>query len=203
MPGLVGWTLLTGMVVFLVGAAAWRLAYEQPLAESLRVIQADRRRRAWIHVWMIPALFITTAGLAGLPLLVDGETGKPLAVMAAAIYGLGAVPWVASLAFRLTVVPWAAERTVADGAVPDGFAALDAWAGSLYVIHMVAAYVTFAVLGAALLDSTLPPWVGWLGVAWGAIFALGFAATRAAGPFNPPFWAHAYTALVGVALLTL
>lgn len=203
MPGLVGWTLLAGMVVFLVGAAGWRLAYEQPLAESLRVIQADRRRRAWIHVWMIPALFVTTAGLAGLTFVVDGETGRPLAVMAAAIYGLGAVPWVVSLAFRLTVVPWAAERTVADGAVPDGFAALDAWAGSLYVIHMVAAYVTFAVLGGALLDSALPSWVGWLGVAWGVAFTLGFAATRASGPFNPPIWAHAYTGLVGAVVLTL
>lgn len=203
MPGLVGWTLLAGMVVFLVGAAGWRLAYEQPLAESLRVIQADRRRRTWIHVWMIPALFVTTAGLAGLTLVVDGATGTLLAVMAAALYGLGAVPWVVSLAFRLTVVPWAAERTVADGAVPDGFAALDAWAGSLYVIHMVAAYMTFAVLGAALLDSALPSWVGWLGIAWGVAFTLGFAATRAAGPFNPPIWAHAYTGLVGVVVLTL
>jgi hypothetical protein len=198
MPGLVGWTLLAGMVVFLIGAAAWRLVYEQPLAESLRVVQADRRRRAWIHVWMIPALFITTAGLAGLTLHVDGETGEPLAVMATAIYGLGAVPWVVSLAFRLTVVPWAAERTVADDRMPDLFPALDAWAGSLYVIHMAASYVAFTLIGAAALASDqLPMWLGWLGVGWGVTFLAGFALTRAAGPFNPPLWAHTYTAVVG------
>lgn len=201
MQAVVGWTLLAGLVVFLAGAIAWRMGYEQPLRDALPLVHRDRRRREWIHLWMILAMFVTTAGLAGLAVLVDGDTATLLATMATTLYGLGAVAWVVSLAFRLTVVPWAAERTVASGEVPDGHAALDAWAGSLYMIHMVAAYVTFAVLGAALLDSGLPPWVGWLGVAWGTAFLLGFTATRAAGPFNPPFWAHTYTAVVGVALL--
>ncbi len=121
--------------------------------------------------------------------------------MAATVYGLGAVCWVASLAFRLTVVPWAAEQTATDGGVPEGFAALHDWATSLYTIHMAAAYVTFAILGVALLQSELPAWLGWLGVGWGTVFTAGFAATRAAGPFNPPFWAHAYTAVVGATIL--
>jgi hypothetical protein len=45
----------------------------------------------------------------------------------------------ASLAFRLTVVPWAAQQTVERGDLPEGFAALDSWAGSLYAVHMVSA----------------------------------------------------------------
>ena len=86
--------------------------------------------------------------------------------------------------------------------MPDGFPALQGWAGTLYVVHMVSAYVASAVLGAAVLASdTLPTWLGWAGVAWGLTFAAGFVATRFAGPFNPPFWAHLYTGAVGLALL--
>jgi hypothetical protein len=203
MQGVVGWTLILGLVVFLVGAAGWRLEYERPMLESLPVIHADRRRRAWIHLWMIPALFLTTAGLAGLSVhFVPGRTAV-LVAMATAVYALGAITWVVSLAFRLTVVPWAAEQTTKAGQIPDPFPPLDAWAGALYVIHMVASYVAFVIVGAGLLLTDLPAWVGWFGVGLGAGCLTGFVATRAAGPFNPPVLAHLFTGVLGVALLVL
>jgi hypothetical protein len=198
----VGVTLVLGCVTFLVGAAAWRLAYEQPLVQALRVIHADRRRRAWIHAWMVPAMFVTAAGVVGLATLMDDRAAGAVAAMAATVYALGTVCWICSLVFRLTVVPWAAERTAEDGEPPAVFPALDRWAGALYVVHMASAYVTFAVLGAAvLLTGDLPPWLGWVGVGGGLGFLAGFVATRFAGPFNPPFWAHTYTAALGVTLL--
>jgi hypothetical protein len=202
MASITGIALVTGLIVFLIGAGGWRLAYERPLVEALRVIHVDRRRRAWIHVWMVAAMLVTPAGLAGLVFVPDQPVGAGLAAMALIVYTLGAVCWIASLVFRLTVVPWAAARTVEDGVMPDGFSALDAWAGYLYVVHMAASYVAFAVLGAAVLAGTdLPGWLGWLGVGWGGAFLVGFVATRFSGPFNPPFWAHAYTGLIGVVLL--
>lgn len=200
---LVGSVLATGLVAFLVGAGAWRQAYQQPLREALPVIHRDRRRRAWIHLWMIPAMFATSAGLFGLVVVIGEGAAGVLAAMAAAVFALGAVCWIASLAFRLTVVPWAAQRTVDTGDPPEGFPALDRWAGSLYVAHMASAYLAFVILGAAVLaDGWLPVWVGWLGVGGGLVFLTGFVVTRFAGPFNPPFWAHTYTALIGVLLLT-
>jgi hypothetical protein len=199
---LVGVVLVAGLIVFFVGAAGWRSAYEKPLREALQAIHTDRRRRAWIHLWMIPAMFLTAAGLFGFMAVADGGLDAALASMAAAVYALGAVCWIASLAFRLTVVPWAAGRTVEDGDPPEGFAALDAWAGSLYFVHMASAYAAFAIIGVAVVaDAALPAWVGWVGLAWGLTFLAGLVATRPEGPFNPPFWAHAYTALVGVMLL--
>jgi hypothetical protein len=105
------------------------------------------------------------------------------------------------LTFRLTVTPWAAEHATADG-VPEGFAAYSQWAGVLYIVHMLTAYASSAVLGIALLASdAVPTWLGWAGVAWGIAFLTGFLATRFAGPFNPPFWAHLYTGTVGLVLL--
>jgi hypothetical protein len=201
-PDLVGVVLIAGMVVFLVGAGGWRLEYEKPPEESLPLIHADRRRRAWIHLWMIPAMFLTTAGLVGVVPVMRDDRAVVLAAMAAAVYALGAVCWVASLAFRLTVVPWGAARTAEDGRPPEGFLALDRWAGSLYVVHMASAYAAFALIGPAVLaDGQLPGWVGWLGLGWGVVFLAGFVITRFSGPFNPPFWAHTYTALVGGMLL--
>ena len=122
--------------------------------------------------------------------------------MATVTYALGAASAVGFLTFRLAVVPWAAERTVASGSPPPVFTAMNSWAGLLYVVHMIASYVTFVLLGPAVLRSQeLPQWTGWLGVAWGSVFLAGFVATRFAGLFNPPFWAHTYTAVFGVLLL--
>jgi hypothetical protein len=199
---LVGGVLVGGLGIFLVGAAAWRLEYQRPLHDSLPIIHRDHRRWVWIHVWMVVAMLVTPAGLAGLVVILKEPTTTALASMATAVYVAGAVCWIASIAFRLTVVPWAAERTVAVGDVPEGFAAYDRWAGALYRVHMLTAYVASAVLGIAVLVSdSLPTWLGWSGVGWGLVFAAGLVSTRFAGPFNPPFWAHVYTGTVGVYLL--
>lgn len=198
---LIGAVLVAGLVIFLVGAAAWRLDYQRPLQEALPVIHRDRGRRAWIHTWMIVALVVTPAGLVGLTVALVEPIAMVLAGMATAVYGAGGICWIVSLVFRLTVVPWAAERATA-GQVPEGFAAYDQWAGALYVVHMLTAYLGSAVLGIAVLaSSALPAWLGWAGVLWGVTFAVGFVATRFAGPFNPPFWAHLYTGTVGFVLL--
>jgi hypothetical protein len=199
---LVGIVLIAGLVVFLVGAGGWKLAYDQPMRDALPVIHLDRRRRAWIHLWMIPAMFLTSAGVLGLAAVVVDGVAVVLSLMAGIVYALGAACWIASLAFRLTVVPWAAEQVVERGDLPEGFAALDSWAGSLYAVHMVSAYVAFAIVGAAVLaDGRLPGWAGWVGIVGGMLYALGFLATRREGPFNPPAWAHLYTAVIGVLLL--
>ncbi len=164
------------------------------------LVHADRRRRVWIHVWMLAAMFITPAGLFGLAELPELRDVAAPATMAAVVYALGAACIDRVLCFRLTVVQWAAERAVADGKPPDGFAALEAWAGGLYVVHMLASYAVFALLGAtALASNLLAPWSGWVGL--GMAFMTGLVATRFAGPFNPPFMAHLYPALLGVVLL--
>lgn len=194
-----GAVLVVGLAVFMVGAVRWRIEYERPFPKAAALIHADRRRRRSIHSWMLVATIITPAGLAAFASL--PEVG-PVAGMAAVVYLVGALCWIMSLSFGLTVVPWAAERTVADGSPPEGFTAFNTWATNLYVVHMAVSYVAFVLLGVAVLQSpALPHWSGWLGIGWGALFLTGFVVTRFAGPFNPPFWAHTYPAVLGVVLL--
>lgn len=84
-------------------------------------------------------------------------------------YTLGVVCWVASLAFRLTVVPWAATRQADEGSPPVAFDPLADWAGSLDSVHMGSAYAASAARGASmLLDGAAPAWFGWTGVTWGS-----------------------------------
>ena len=67
---------------------------------------------------------------------------------------------------------------------------------------MAASYAAFALLGAAVVTSDVAPaWAGWIGVGWGIVFLAGLTATRFDGPFNPPFWAHCYPAVIGGVLL--
>ncbi|GIG58128.1 hypothetical protein Lfu02_25000 [Longispora fulva] len=201
MDTFVGWVLIAGLVVFSVGAARWRLAYEGPLADSLPLIYHDRRRRAWIHGWMAAAMFVTTAGLAGFQELQAAESARVLSAMAFAVYAVGAVCMLCTLVFGLTVVPWAAARAVRAGEVPSIFPALNSWASWLYCAHMLASYTAFTVLGAAVVVSELPTWLGWLGVVLGPGCLFGLVSTRFSGPFNPPILAHLYPAAVGLALL--
>jgi hypothetical protein len=199
---LIGFVLVAGLGLFLLGAAAWRLEYQRPLPESLPVVHQDRRRRAWIHTWMIATMFATPAGLAGLAASQEEPTATALAAMAAAVFTSGAVCLIVSLVFALTVVPWAAQRTVEVGEVPAGFAAYNRFAATLYIVHMLSAYVASALLGFAVLAAdALPVWLGWAGVGWGLVLAAGLVVTRFAGPFNPPILAHVYPGVVGAVLL--
>ena len=125
-------------------------------------------------------------------------------VIGVVVYVLGAGCMLVSLTFGLTVVPWAAASMVAHHQPPDVFPALAAWANALYLVHMLASYAAFAILGIALLlVPDLPTWLGWLGIGLGTVMTAGLTGTRFGGPFNPPFLAHTFTATVGVVLLTL
>lgn len=199
-----GLVLVAGLAVFLVGAVRWRLEYQAEAAVALPAMHADPRRWTWIHGWMAAAMFVTPAGLAMAATVVGPDDAAATAWAAAVVFTVGAACWVVSLTYRLTVVPWAAGRTVADGSPPDLYLATEPWASMLYRAHMLSAYVTFAVLGAAVvLDDDLPAWLGWLGIGWGCAFAALFAVGgRIAYAVYPPFWAHTYPALVGIVLIT-
>ena len=196
---MVGWLLVSGLVAFLVGAARWRLAYEQALEISLPLKAADTKRLRWIHYWMMGGVALTTVGLAATAQFADSLWGA----VAAVLYALGAGAWLVALSFRLTVEEWAAAETVTTGIVPPVYPPLRAWAGGMYAVHMVTAYISAIPLAIVVVSEDLgPAWLGWAGGVWGAAYATGFVITRgAAAFFSPPFLAHLFTFAVGLALL--
>jgi uncharacterized membrane protein YtjA (UPF0391 family) len=198
-----GVVLVAGLVVFLVGAVRWRLEYQADAAIALPAMHADPRRWTWIHAWMAAAMFVTPAGLAMAASVVRPDDAAATAWAATVVFTVGAACLLVSLTYRLAVVPWAAGRFVAEGNLPELYLATDPWASLLFRAHMLSAYATFVVLGAAVvLDDGLPVWLGWLGVGWGVAFgALMALGGRMSYAVSPPFWAHTYPAVVGVALV--
>ena len=195
---LVGWLLVSGLVTFTVGAARWRLEYEQPLETSLPLKAAATRRLRWIHYWMMIGVALTSVGLGATAVLAQ----SPWGAVAAVLYAMGATAWLIALTFRLTVEEWAAAETVTTGTVPSMYPPLAAsWVG-LYGLHMMTAYIAAIPLAFVVAAEDLGPgWLGWAGGVWGAVFAAGFMVTRGAGLFSPPILAHLFTGAVGVALL--
>jgi hypothetical protein len=195
---LIGWALIAGFVTFLVGAAGWRLEYQQEMKEALVVMHADRRRLRWIHWWMVPAMFLTTGGLVGLAV----ATGDGVVGIAAGAFAMGATLWLAHLLFRLSVGEWAAERTATTGVVPEVYEPLARWVGYGHAVHMVSAYVAAALLGIAALDLGLTAtWLGWALVGWGVALTVLFLIPATQGGTSPPIMAHVATLAVGIALL--
>lgn len=194
----VGWVLIGGFVSFMIGASRWRVEYEQPLELALPIMHADRARMRSIHVWMLPALFLTPAGLGGLAVL----SGEPGVALASTAYTVGAVLWAGTLVFRLSVGEWAAERTSVDGRVPDIYPPFARMAGFGHFAHMLSAYLTAVPLGWAAAGADLiPDWLAWAGSIWGGALAVLFLIPVTRFVAAPPFWAHTFTLAVGIALL--
>jgi hypothetical protein len=74
-------------------------------------------------------------------------------------------------------------------------------AGALYAAHMVLAWASFVPLGIGVLRSGIVgSKMGWAGVVAGLAGTAGFVLGRG-GLLGAPFFAHVYTAAIGIAVL--
>src|SRR6476661_5589788 len=86
----IGWLLVSGFIVFGVGAALWRMAYQQPEKQSLLAVAADHGRWMWIHGWMVLGVVVTTVAFAGLRELLSDSGERMFSTFAFALYSFGA-----------------------------------------------------------------------------------------------------------------
>jgi hypothetical protein len=195
----VAWLLIGGFVAFMIGAVRWRVEYEGAPHEALPIASADRGRLRWIHRWMLVAMVATSSGIAGLA----WRTVDAGAAVATAAYGLGAALFMLALLFRLTVGEWAAERTVATGVVPDVYQPFARLFGLAHGVHMLTAYASavplaWSAYGTGLISAPL----AWAGSVWAALMTMLFLIPQTRFMASPPFWAHTWTLVVGIAILS-
>src|SRR5207245_2052293 len=137
-------------------------------------------------------------GLLGLLL------AQPAAVAGAFAFGAAAAVWCVFEAYRFSVPPAVSAQPV--DALPEWFHALSAFAGRMFTIYMLTAYLSVAAFGWAILAGvTLAAWTGYLALVFG-LSAAASLATRlprvgGASPFEPPVMVHVVPAVLGVALL--
>jgi len=163
---LAGALLLTGGIVFMVGAVSppWEQWYA-PLQRALQVIGRHRVAWYWIHSCFVLGVILTILGFVALAHALRATPAGLLASLVGVAYIIGAVFWLVNIAFRGTVQVWAAAEVIRTGSVPPGYEPLRQWAGLLFGLYMFLAYLTSAGLGWLMLRTGLVPgWTAWVAV---------------------------------------
>lgn len=178
--------LIVGAVVFWVGAATFP-------GTALEKILANPAAHFWTNITFLLAAFITLAGLALFTLALREAGDRFLSVLGLLAFMFGAVFWTIHLAFRLTVLVGAAQELNRTSMPPPWLQPWRDWAGLLFGIYSVLAYLGIAAYGGALLKTgLLARWVGWTCLVFGLL----------AAPFvGPPFIIHIMPWFVGILLV--
>lgn len=163
---LAGALLLTGGIVFTIGALSppWEQWYA-PLQRALEVIGRHRVAWYWIHGCFVLGVILTMLGFVALAHGLRDTPAGLLASLVGAAYVTGAVFWLVNIAFRGSVQVWAAGEVIRTGSVPAEYEPWRHWAGLLFSLHMILAYLASAGLGWLMLRTALAPrWAAWFAV---------------------------------------
>jgi hypothetical protein len=205
-PHFTGITLILGTLLVLGGASlSGTIRDEQgsfifglPPREWLRLVFAHPHLWQWGTILFISGVVVTILGLAMLTTLLSDAGDRAFSPLGLIAFLFGAVLWVISLAFRLSIDPWAAQEAAKTAAIPEFYVPLTRWAGVLFVIYTVLAFSALAAYGGAVLSTpVLPHWVGWLALVYG-LAGLGLVGVSGDAP---PFLHHLMPLLIGILLL--
>jgi len=198
---LIGWLLVAGPALFMIGALGWKpWDFDRPLEHALPRIAAQPLLWRWIHGWIALGVVVTAASVASFQSVARELGDRALAPFAAVLYSLGAGAMLITLAFRVTIEVAAAAQTVADGRVPTAFLPLHQWAGLLFSVHMVLSHMAAVALGLSVLRvGAFQAWLGWSTLALGLSLGTGYVAVGSV--FSMPVLAQIVPLILGIALL--
>jgi hypothetical protein len=201
---LTGITLIVGCLLFLAGAfmplfdKKGNIIYYLSLREQLLFIFAHPTLWQWATILLLSGVVVTLLGLTLLTMLLRDAGDRAFSQLGLIAFAFGAVLWVIILAFRLSVVFWAAQETARTGVLPNYYVPLILWTQALFVIYTMLAFSALAAYGGAVLSTgVLPHWVGWLAIVYGPAWLGWFAFTGDA----PPLLHHLMPLLMGILLL--
>jgi hypothetical protein len=194
--------LVGGCVSFWAGAFTppWRWWFPIPVRDYLELVAANQGTWLWIAASFALGVLMTLAGLVVLGTVLRAAGDRVWSELGQTAFLFGSVLWLASIAFRATATISAAKETAASGVVPQWFEPMRAWAGAIFAIYMVLAYLAIAAYGKALLATGLSPrWLAWAHTIFGMVGAIGFVFQIPV--FNPPLMIHLVPGILGVVLL--
>jgi hypothetical protein len=203
--------LLGSAVFFLIGfgiaAARPRMAGSGGgrSDEGLRMLGVHRSAWSLLMGVFSTAVILTLLGFGFLTLYLL-EAGVSAALGALLLYGVGAALMLTSTMFGLAVTGGVGEAAAKGESIPDWFRPLWKWSETLYSAYMALAYSSVAVYSALfLMHSTVPPWLGWTSLAFGAfgLFAIVARRPRIGGEVAAdfPLLIHLVAIPIGIALL--
>ena len=199
-----GLALILGALLFEIGAGMplrdkkGTFIYGLPPREWLRVIFDHPVLWQWANILFISGVVVTILGLAMFSSLLRDAGDRTFSQVGLIAFVFGAVLWVISLAFRLSIDPWAAQETARTAVLPEFYVPLTRWTGVLFVIYTILAFSALAAYGASVLSThVLPQWVGWVSIVYSlaGLGLLGFTGDA------PPLLHHLMPILIGILLL--
>ena len=196
---LVGWLLIVGALAFGVGAGNPLLvrAWTAPVDSFMAIVA--RHPRAWqaTNLLFIGGTLLTAGGLVVLPSLLP-ESGQGLATAGAVAFAIGAVLWIISLLYRLTVTPATARDFAVTGTVDPWVDTLDRLNAGLFKAWIVIALAGLGIIGiACTVGGPIPAPLGWATAALSGLLVAGLLFTGD----MPPFTVYLAPLAFGIALL--
>jgi hypothetical protein len=178
---------IAGAVIFWVGARTFP-------GMALDAVAGNVAGYQWTSANFLLATVITIVGLTLLARALHEAGDRVLASLGLIVFTFGSVFWVVHLVFRMTVVVQAADAWRVTAMTPDWYEPWRGWAGLLFAVYSVLAYLGLAAYGGALLGlQWVPRWIGWTCVLAGVL----------AAPLGGlPLFIHVPLWLAGIAFLT-
>ncbi|HLF20578.1 MAG TPA: hypothetical protein VI704_07295 [Bacteroidota bacterium] len=196
-----GWLLIGGWILFWIGA--FSPPYRQwtsPLKEYLEIAGTHRWNWYWIHTCFVIGVLLTVAGCQLLDTALYQSGERMFSRLGSSSYFFGALLWIASIAFRVTVDLSAGKMTVETGVMPAWIEPLHQWSGLLFAVYMMLAYLSIASFGQSLLSTAvIAGWVAWMCVIFGIAGAIGFIVRFPL--FAPPLMVHLPLGVLGIYLV--
>ena len=166
--------------------------------------KAWRKSAAWLGIGTV----LNILGIGLLTILINEAGGQLLGTSSLLIFLSGALFWIVGMAFRIGVEPLAAEQLAETSDVPAWFEGIQAWNTSLGLIYMVLGYIATAIVGWALIETSLVSvLIGLISLVFGAGGAISMLTNSPKYPGTEysiaaiPLWLHLMPFLIGVALI--
>ncbi len=196
-----GWLLVIGAVIFWIGA--FSPPYKQwtvPLYEYLQIVGSHRWSWYWIHFCFLSATILSYGGIRLLVLSIQSGQATLLMELSLAGYTIATILWIISIVFRVTVDYEAGVLLNRSGTAPEWITPLHHWSGFMFAIFMILGYASQAMIGKALLTTTLvPSWVANISFYFGLAGVVGYIVRFPL--FDPPLMMHVIPFLIGYHLL--
>lgn len=191
--GLAAGLLIVGATIVWIGATVWP-------GERLERVATQLAAHQWANGFFLLGAVTILAGLAIFTVALREFGDRLFSELGLIGFLFGSVFWIINLAFRLTVTVSAADEMARTGTSPASFEMWRMWAGLLFGVYIVMAYLAIAAYGGALLKTRLlARGFGWTCVVLGLAVVTLFVA-RVPG-FDLPLEVPIVPYLIGMLLL--
>jgi len=146
--GLAAGLLIVGAAIVWMGATTWP-------GQRLERVATQLTAYLWANGSFLLGAVTVLAGLTILTVALRESGDRLFGELGLVSFLFGSVFWIISLAFRLTVTVSAAQEMARTGTPPAFFEMWLRWAGLLFGIYIVLAYLGIAAYGGALLKTGL------------------------------------------------